>query len=329
MVQTVTINGAREPASTARAGVRMGSEMTFAFDQQSGVQGQIRSIAIQQVDRAVAACRGDDDFDAIVHGVRRRCKKLRGLLRLIEPGFEGFDTENKAVRAAAAGLSGTRDAAVMGGTFEALLAFDRAEGREGRIKSGSADAITAMLQRRAGEGALNVDRRRLLDAFCETMTEVGERARSWRIKGRGFAAIAGGFELTYRRLAAGTDAAAAPDATAEALHEWRKHAKYHWHHVSLFTRAAPDLLGDLKHRLDQLAELLGDHHNLHVLGEHLAADPDLDSPAAERTLGDVIAERQAVLADHALALGRQLTVEKPGAIGRRFKHYWQLLPEKG
>ena len=157
------------------------------------------------------------------------------------------------------------------------------------------------------------------------MEQVGDRARSWRIRGHGFAALADGFGLTYQRMAESMEEASkAP--TAEALHEWRKHAKYHWHHVSLFTRAAPDLLGDLKDRLDQLGELLG---NLHVLDEHLAADPDLDSPGAERAIAVVIADRQSVLAEQAFALGRQLVVEKPGAIGRRFKHYWQLLPEKG
>lgn len=301
--------------------------MAFVFTQRSDVRGQVRELASGQIDAALEACRNDADFDKTVHGLRRRCKKLRGLLRLVEPGFAGFDRENHALRHAANSLAGTRDAAVMRETFDGLVQFDCDGDREQGMAGELADAVKARLEQRLGSRPDAAEQRRLLTDFAHIAEQVGQRAKRWKIERHGFAALKQGLDLTYRRMVEAMDAAMADEKAAE-LHEWRKHAKYHWHHVSLFAHAAPDLLGRHRDLLDTLGELLGDHHNLHVLRQSLAAQPeplgatDLDAVAA------VITRRQSQLAARAFALGRQLTAEKPGALRRRFGHLWQLLPQK-
>lgn len=301
--------------------------MTFAFKQRLNVQQQVRDIAIEQIDAGLQACQSDADFDKTVHGLRRRCKKIRGLLRLIEPRFEHFEAENRAVRAAAASLAGTRDAAVMIETFSALLEFDRDGKREPTIAMDLADAVRAMLEGKAAGRPDGLDRRQLLAAFADTMEQVGARARTWQIERGGFAGLGSGLELTYRRMIDSIEKAVAADSAA-ALHDWRKHTKYHWHHLSLFSCTAPDVLAGNRDLLDQLAELLGDHHNLHVLQYQLAAQPEQLDEAEVATLAAVIAEQQSVLTARAFDLGRQLTAERPGALRRRFEHYWRLLPKR-
>ena len=57
-----------------------------------------------------------------VHDIRKRIKKLRGLLRLLRPGLRAYAAENAALRDAAQGLSSMRDSAVRLATFDTLVA---------------------------------------------------------------------------------------------------------------------------------------------------------------------------------------------------------------
>ena len=296
--------------------------MGFEFTQQGGIEAQVRTIACEQIDKALAECRqADRDFGEIVHGLRRRCKKLRGLLRLVQPRFKRWKRENRTFRDAASGLSGTRDAAALVQTFGHLLAFDRERDGGELIDAAQSEALGAWLEGRVGAQPTGDERARLLDKFIELFEAAGERAKGWTLSGRGFEQLGDGLEDTYRRLRDGLGKAEA-EGTAEALHDWRKDVKYHWHHIRLLHGAAPDLLQPRKASLDRLAEMLGDHHNLAVLDHTLAEQGDIAAVQA------LIAERQAMLAGDAFALGRQLAAEKPAMLRERFEQYWSLLPEK-
>lgn len=300
--------------------------MAFSFTGRSDIKDQVRRIAVDQVEAALEECRGEADLDQTVHGLRRRCKKLRGLLRLIEPRSKVFEAENRVVRDAAQGLAGTRDAAVMVETFDALVDFDRKREGGARLDAPLTGQVYSILRGRVIRAPETIDRQRLLGDFAAALTPLMQRARKWPIEGRGFACIGAGLERTYGRMREGMEHAR-DEGSAEALHDWRKHTKYHWHHVSLLNRAAPELLRGRRDLLDQHAELLGDHHNLHVLQHTLATTSEPIVAEGVGTIGAVIAERQAVLEARAFELGRQLTVEKPTVLRRRFEQYWQLLPD--
>lgn len=299
--------------------------MGFAFIRQRNIGKQVRAIAGEQIDKALAECEATDkSLDETVHGLRRRCKKMRGLLRLIEPHFKDFALENRAFRDAADGLAGARDSAVMVETFQALLAKDSQRGGKARLDAEQAGRVLRRLQERLGEAAGSGEGRDLLMAFAGLMRAARKRVEDWSIRGSGFSRIGDGLETTYRQMREGMQAAM-EDVTAEALHDWRKDTKYHWHHVSLFEGCAPELLAGRKTLLDDLGELLGDHHNLVVLDETLSGERGLagsDIMAVQK----LIVERQAELAERAFALGRQLTAEKPATLRRRFEDYWVLLP---
>lgn len=297
--------------------------MGFEFTQRSGIEAQVRELAREQIDKALAEAGQEGvDFGKVVHGLRRRCKKLRGLLRLIEPHFKNWKRENRAFRDAADVLSGTRDAAVLVETLAHLLAFDRSGEDGARIDADQGTVLTQWLEGRVGSPPEGDDRARMLEEFVELVQAAGKRVKDWSLSGRAFDKIGDGLVDTYRRMREGL-ASAEAEQTAEALHDWRKDCKYHWHHVTLLLPAAPDLLRSRRAAIDRLAEMLGDHHNLAALDETLAAHE------AIATVREVIAERQAMLAFDALVLGRQLTAEKPAMLGDRFAQYWSLLPGKG
>ena len=297
--------------------------MGFAFTQRSGIEKQVRDIAREQIANALEECREppDVDFGKLVHGLRRRCKKLRGLLRLVEPRFKRAKLENRAFRDAAAGLSGSRDAAVMIETFEALLDFDRQRDAGARIDHARAATLAADLKAGASGSPEQADAEGLIEDFVAVFEAARARADKWELSGRGFDQIGDGLEDTYRSMRNGLEAARAEN-TAEALHEWRKDTKYHWHHVGLLHATAHDSLKPRKASLDRLGEMLGDHHNLAVLDARLAGQDDV------ATVRAVIAERQAMLAADAFDLGGQLAAEKPAMLRERFEQYWSLLPEK-
>lgn len=300
--------------------------MGFGFTQRKDVEAQVQRIVAEQVEKALAECRDDANFGKTVHRLRRRCKKLRGLLRLVEPRFDGFSRENRALRDAANGLSGARDAEVMIETFAALLAFDRQREGEPRISAAQAEQVGTLIERGGERLPDESERRQLLEAYARIVEAVGRRSKTWSVRKRGFESLAG-FEQTYRRMAEGLETARS-EGTGEALHECRKHIKYHWQHVTLLRGTAPELLRGRTSLLNDMGELLGDHHNLHVLDEKLAGQTAEIGLGEVAMLRAVIAERQAIIAERAFVLGRQLTAEKPGTLRRRFEQYWQLLPDE-
>jgi CHAD domain-containing protein len=230
--------------------------------------------------------------------------------------FDGFSRENAAIRDAARQLSGRRDAKVVQETFENLLT-------EGHLslEAEAAERIRAVLRSASHGPEADED---VLAGFIRQFEPLRERIPRWQIDGHGFGVVEDGLEATYRQLREGM-IQARRTRSAEDLHEWRKAAKYHWHHVTLLERAAPDVLAASLETLDALGERLGDHHNVHVLAEKIE-DADLPASLAEPVL-TAMSRRQDDLAKAAFALGSQLTAERPGALRDRFAAYWQLLRE--
>ncbi|MBO9587740.1 CHAD domain-containing protein [Devosia sp.] len=287
--------------------------MGFSFSHRSKVGSQVRKIAAEQIDAALDDIATSEDFDDTVHELRRHCKKIRGLLRLVRPNFPDFAKENAAYRGAADALSASRDAAVMLETFDALFKDESTETR---------NALRNRLEDNVRRVSREQDRTGLLDSFAEAMTSARQRVKHWTFDAQGFALIEPGLHDTYARMQKRFKAAE-KTGEDEDFHEWRKETKGHWFQVSLFKDCAPDRLGARKDQLDTLGEYLGDHHNLAVLTEGLEA---LAGPL-DRAVTKAIARRKDDLAQKAFALGRQLSVDSPTALVTRFEKFWKLLPK--
>ncbi len=292
--------------------------MSFAFTHRQNVAAQVCSIAAEQIEKALEDIEQPGELGETIHGLRRRCKKLRGLISLVGPDLEGADKENAAFRDAAASLSQARDAAVMVETFDGLLQFDR-KSDEARInKSDTSDIFEALKDRASQPEGQGNDP---FEKFREIFQAASKRVEHWSFDGHGFDLVGDGLARNYRQFRKRMERAEA-EADPEHLHDWRKVAKYHGHHMVLLRRSAPDLLKGRESVVDELGVLLGDHHNLHVLRGTLA---ELGFKGA---VDDVIDAQQHELAASAFVLGRQLAVEKPEALRRRFQSYWELLPER-
>ena len=118
-------------------------------------------------------------------------------------------------------------------------------------------------------------------------------------------------------------AAAESDPSAENLHEWRKRVKDLWYHQRLLRNAWKEPLKAMAAESHELADLLGDEHDLAVLAERLTRSADLTGGALldAETMQALIAERRAELQAAALDVGRRVYAEKPKAYGRRLARY--------
>ena len=295
------------------------SALAFHIERSESVERALQRCADEQFGKAIGELRDDtiDRADA-VHQVRKRMKKLRGAIRLVRPALGGqYKRLNRRFRDTGQRLSRQRDADVMLEAFDATIAWTdepHLGDRYAPIRA-ALDAHRDALLADAGD----------VDALAEqTADELGrERAAAsrWSLDENGFDAIAGGLAKTYGR-ARNAMAAAWDEPNDEALHAWRKRVKYHRYHTRLLQRAWPKPMKARRRELKQLSDLLGDDHDLAVLGA--TAGRMTDRLAGDLVVGftTVLSARRRRLQRDAWPLGARLFAEKPKHHVRRIGRYW-------
>lgn len=296
--------------------------MAFTFDPGADVLDELRNIAHDQLGAAISDLvePGDDLVEAI-HDCRKRCKKLRGLVRLVRPALgDQYSDANATFRDASRELSPLRDAHALRETFEALV-----EARLDRLGAEELDGVSDALALRAEEATRRAtpESRPVTNALA--LLRHGESMiDGWTPSEAGFDAVAGGLRKTYARGRRALDSAVeAP--TSENFHEYRKRTKYTWYHVRLLDQTAPALAKSFGKGLHQLSDTLGDEHDLAVLSEQLRRDPEEyggDTPVAAALL--LIDGQRADLQRRALGAGARLHAEMPDAFVARWATYWEV-----
>lgn len=265
-------------------------------------------IATEQAAKAVlnADAVGDPPADRI-HSARRHCKRLRGLFRLARPDFADYRKANALVRDAAAHLSAARDARVIRQTLEKLCEWGGLPVPEP-----------------AEHHAPNPeDEATALTAFRAAMGKVVQEAGNWKVEHLTYESIGEGFERCYAEAGkAGRQARRKPDD--EAFHDWRKLTKYHSFHLILLRESLGESAGAKLKRVEQLAMVLGQHHDLAVLRQTARTSPEnraagLDVEAVVRNVD----RQQEQLATQAHWLAEEIFATPPKILRREFEAGWQ------
>lgn len=280
----------------------------------------VRRVAIERLDDALATL--DDpgsngSIEEAVHDVRKRCKELRGLVRLVRPALgDRYRTTNHALRDAARELSPLRDAHALLATFDHVVA-----GYVERIPPEGLAGVRAGLvaEAEAATSAVDGGDPRLAEART-LLAHVKDQAPDWSIDDD-VDVVASGAATTYRR-ARKAMRAAGEEPSDEHLHEWRKRIKYLWYQMRLVESAAPSVLEPLVARLHDLADGLGDDHDLAVLVATTSTAPD-DHGGREQVerLHDLLGEVRADLQHRCRLLGERLLAEPPKAFAARISAY--------
>jgi CHAD domain-containing protein len=290
--------------------------MAYHFDKSlDTVQGGVRDIATELIDGAIAATKRRQDPQRTVHNLRKTCKKLRGLIRLVRPVFADYHAENTAFREAGRGLAHLRDAAVLIQTYDSLL-----EAYDDQVDRAQFAPIRRHLTLQQKQAAGRADVARKLKEFRERMTAARDRASQWRLSEDGFDAIEPGVAKSYK-AARRAMAAASKETTAEAVHDWRKRVKDHWYHAHLLTPIWPKQMRTSRIVAKDLSELLGQHHDLEVFSAHLAEHAHADAASVEVLTG-LARQRQQAIADEAFLMGARLLAEPTSHMTARWKSYW-------
>lgn len=288
----------------------------FRLKREEEVADGISRIVRARAGIAAETLEDNDDPATAIHSARKDLKKIRSTLRLVrvELGEKTYEAENRRYRDAGRALSGSRDAEVKVQTLEGL---ERHFGSE--FPSAAATDWRARLERERDEETTGADAeatKEAIGAIAAGQAAVDSwplAGDSWRLLGPGLREAYEGGRKTMKRVAA------APDP--ELVHEWRKRAKDLWYQLRLIRRAWPGPLEANVESAHELADLLGDHHDLTVLAADLRGRADVADSVRTQVVG-LIERRQTELIDAALDLGQRLYAEKPKAFERRMRAYW-------
>lgn len=294
--------------------------MSFQFKRSESIPENVRRIAREQIDKSIRVIDGAGmDPNEVIHQVRTRCKKLRGLIRLVRPGLgKTYSRENTHIRDAARLLSAARDKQVMIETHDTLLK----QSDSTTSLSDYAFVRRELSSRHEDEASGTVDER--LKAFRGQMQIVRARVHTWKLKSGGYDAIADGLRSTHHQARQCLEIAS-KNSAPQSLHELRKHVKYHWHQAKLLEPLWPEMFTAYTKQVNRLGQFLGDHHNLHVLRDtiHRSSDSHVASDDLS-SYTDLIDRLSRKLAKQSLTLGRRIFAEPSDAFVARNRVYWKL-----
>jgi CHAD domain-containing protein len=153
-----------------------------------------------------------------------------------------------------------------------------------------------------------------------TLDAVAARVGDWPLERCDHHTLVRGATRAYRR---GRTALAAVEKTpsVERLHDLRKRVKDLWYHGRLLEEAWPRVVKAQSKAAHDLADLLGDDHDLAVLAERVERGVATDAPIDDEAVLGLIARRRAELQAEAMPIARRLYAEPQKAFRGRLREY--------
>jgi CHAD domain-containing protein len=238
--------------------------MSFSIAVNKNVEKQLQKIVFTQTQKAIDESKADTiSADKAVHQIRKRCKKQRALLRLVRYGLKDkalYKQKDGYYKSIANLLAGARDKKVLGDTFSNIV---KKYGLDPDMYASLAQSIED-IQLRQDEVQITKN----LEQARGMLEENIEDVKKFTLKTNDFKDLEKGFQKTYAK-AKKLFTQAKEDTNVEILHEWRKWSKYHWYQMQILGRNEKCLLNARLNRLELLADILGEFHDIAVFKEYL------------------------------------------------------------
>ena len=288
--------------------------MTYRFRKKDrSVEKAIRRIAAEQVEKAIATIDEEIDQATAVHDVRKRCKELRGLLRLVRPSLEAYADENAEFRDIGRLLGGVREVQVLEDTFAKVA--QRCPQIEPPVQHHFVRALHARHPGPPASERLGETRERLAGARS--------RITGWTLAADDWAALGPGLMHTLIHARAALERIGGSHAPG-LHHELRKQVKYHWHHLRLLRPLAPNKFKRRAELASELGDRLGDQHDLATLEAALRGDRAAIGSEHEAEALEAVARHERVsLEEQSLRLARQLLEEGAESLTEQFGAQWK------
>lgn len=216
--------------------------------------------------KALACLANTGKVDARVHAARKALKRARAALRLMRPALEPavYLRENRALRDAARCLSPLRDAM-------SLVVASELLGKSHSKTLGGAATISALRQKllRRLDAARDKFAEPATRRRCAALVKTSRQRMLRQAPRRADAPkLLAGLRKIYRN-GRRSFARALAEHTPEVLHEWRKQTKYLHAAAGALCAAGVQPLKRVVQRCADIAERLGDDHDLSVLREEI------------------------------------------------------------
>lgn len=305
-----------------------GEMMEYQIGANEPVIDAVRRIAHQQTALALTDLRSPEVLGPVgsVHDCRKRCNEVRALVRLVRgPAGRLYQPTNAGYRNVGGALAEYRDAHALLSTFDDLIAVN-----SNRLPEVDLTPIRAELVRRSelgSEAILAADGP--IGTAIETLENLQSGIDDWQLSKKGWRAISGGVNLTYRR---GRLALARVQRKPRPsnYHELRRRTKYTRNHLRLLQMAAPSVLVPVAASYKGLSNSLGDAHDLALLQAELKNNPKtFGGKKVVRGANRFIDEHRVDLERRSVGLAVRLYQETPDQFTDRIGGYWKTWKRLG
>jgi CHAD domain-containing protein len=255
---------------------------------------------------------------AQVHDARTRIKRIRALLALlnVDLGATRARAEDRALQAAGRALGPLREAGARLDAFDQLSAH---------AEQDFLAQWRVLLSQDAERTLLLASTKQALGEADTLLGGTQLRVAAWPSATREVAPLARGFQRSY---AAGRRAyqAAVRNPSAKALHKLRRRTKRYQYQLQFLDPALSKRLHRRRERAEALSELLGQHHDLVLLGSALADPSSTLGEFASPRMRRALARRERKLRRLALSLARRVYEKRPRLVANQLLkrlHRWQ------
>ena len=291
--------------------------MAFRLRRSESVVQGLRRLAAKQIRAAIDELRSVPPRDEAIHEARKRVKKARAILQLVEAdGGKRLRKCRKRLRTVNRALTPLRDADA------SLEILDRLRSKHPRLFSEHTFArIKRELAERKRAAAEAAAGDRVWETIDEALRSVRKKVKRWTQEHRNFGAIASGLRDTHRR---GRKAMtrALKSGTAADFHEWRKAMKAFWYGLRLVERCGTRVRRDVA-ALRKAETWLGDDHNLAVLCAELSKDASVCGSAVDVDRLRLAADReQCASRKQAIAAARPIYARSSRAYVHAVERAW-------
>ncbi len=276
--------------------------MAFSLNPHKHAQHRIKKIYKSQMQKMVEESYAKNiSYAKAVHQIRKRCKKMRGVLRLIRYDLkhpELYREQNEFFKQTAKLLGASRDQKVLADTYGKLVRKYRLDVQDFGSLEQIIDEFKQDLSAQQYEKLLQQVRQRIEQNFAVVS--------KLQLQKGGADTVHTGVKKSYKK-AKKRSKEAFLRPTQENFHEWRKWVKYHMFHLQMLQKSSGCML-DMRHReLKELGDILGDEHDLSVFESFLHGQ----NISHQQEMQAIIYKEQTYLRARAKKIAKPLFCAKP------------------
>ena len=295
--------------------------MGYKLEKTLSLKKNISSVAAEEITGCLTSLETLNIHEA-VHDIRKRLKKLRALARLVrdEMGEENYKTINIYFRDLGRELSDFRD---LTAHIETVNILRERYGQHLYVNFFNSITKKIEAERNEMEKTLKAQ-----DFFSEHLTKKLNHAKNdlikWPVDSNDINIILPSIKRVYTRgKKALQNAYNSP--SKENFHEWRKRVKYLWYQTLLLQETWPEFFGVLESEIHELADYLGNDHDLMVLKNKLQS-PDFPVKGEQQLeLMEAVIDRYSqFLRLNAKTKGELIYAEGPEDFVQRIGNYTEI-----